>query len=260
MKRMFVKRRFNLITMSIINMVNEIVEEYINDNLKLTIRQLFYQFVSRGFFPNQQKKYDMLSLIVSRARLSGYIDWDAFEDRSRFIHQEHRWDYPKMEIKFKSDQWKDYPIKPEIWVEKDALSGIVERVCSPLCVDYLPCRGYPSQSALWSFYNRYFSSNQKIKILYIGDHDPTGLIISKNLSQRLNEFNIETKIKRIALNFDQIDKYKLHPNPAKRSDSNADSYIGDYGVNTWEVDALDPVILSNIIRQSIEDVKNEKDM
>lgn len=79
-------------------------------------------------------------------------------------------------------------------------------------------------------------------ILHLGDHDPSGIDMTRDISDRLELFGADVEVKRIALNWDQIDEFTPPPNPAKLSDSRAGAYIAEYGDESWELDALEPTL------------------
>jgi len=76
-------KNFSPSTLAVIDQANEIIDEYQTDGLKLTLRQLYYQFVSRALIANKQSEYKRLGSIINDARLAGLVDWKAIEDRTR---------------------------------------------------------------------------------------------------------------------------------------------------------------------------------
>ncbi|MGO8903426.1 MAG: hypothetical protein ACLQU5_34565 [Isosphaeraceae bacterium] len=149
----YVPKRFNRSSTIIINQVNQIIEQYRLQGFDLTLRQFFYQFVSRNYIANKDSEYKRLGSIVSDARHAGLIDWDAIVDRTRYLRQNTHWDDPADIIEscassFAVDKWSDQEYRPEVWVEKDALVGILEAACEPLDVPYFACRGYASASEM----------------------------------------------------------------------------------------------------------------
>lgn len=141
-------------------------------------------------------------------------------------------------------------------MEKEALVSVLERACGPLDVPYFACKGYVSQSAMWRAAIR-ISDKLKAKqcttavILYLGDHDPSGIDMSRDIQERLDIFGISVSVRRIALNLDQIEQYNPPANPAKVTDSRCASYIAEYGDESWELDALDPRTINELISREI---------
>lgn len=142
----------------------------------------------------------------------------------------------------------------EVWIEKQSLFSIVERVCDEHDVPIFVCRGYPSITAKHDAVKRLLRYEHRSPvILYLGDHDPSGLDIPRELRESFDLFGaFFVEIRRIALTMAQIGEYVLPPNPAKITDSRAKNYIRTYGRKSWELDALRPDVLSKIIDDEIE--------
>lgn len=154
MRRAYVPRKFSASSMDLINISNDICAEYQAAGYDLTLRQLYYQFVSRGLIANKDSEYKRLGSVVNDARLAGLIDWDYIVDRTRFIRSLSHWDSPadvlnSAAASYRADMWADQKYRPEVWIEKDALVGVIERVCNRWDVPYFSCRGYTSQSEMW---------------------------------------------------------------------------------------------------------------
>jgi hypothetical protein len=260
---------FRVGTLSMIAKANEIIAEYAAQGFDLTLRQLYYQFVSRDLIPNTQKDYKNLGSIVNDARLAGLIDWDTIVDRTREVRTLSHFDSPSDIVEacskqFNIDRWEGQPYRPEVWIEKDALVGVFERVCHELDVPLLSCRGYTSQSEMWGAAQRmigYSRKKQKPIVFHFGDHDPSGKDMSRDIVDRLELFtrgNLE--FERLALNMNQVEEYGPPPNPAKITDSRASAYIAEFGGESWELDALEPSVLEALVRDSIERIVDSKKM
>jgi hypothetical protein len=127
----FIDKRFSASSLAIIEQANAILREYDQQSLVLTLRQLYYQFVSRGLMPNKQTEYKRLGTIISDARLAGMVDWDMVEDRARHLRDMSKWESPVEIIEavaqqYREDIWRNQRWRPEVWIEKDALSGVIE--------------------------------------------------------------------------------------------------------------------------------------
>lgn len=266
MREQFIEKRFQPASMRLIDTANDILIEYQNQGLAVTLRQLYYQFVARGLLPNKQKEYKRLGSIISDARMAGLINWSMMEDRTRFLRQESKWDTPADIVaaiadQYKEDLWRTQPYRPEVWIEKDALIGVIEGTCNELRVPFFACRGYSSQSAQYETgrrFRQYVQEGQKPIILHFGDHDPSGMDMTRDNDARVNLFTRDGVIvKRLALNRDQIDRYNPPPNPAKESDSRAAEYIREYGDESWELDALEPRVIGRLIRDEINELRDD---
>jgi hypothetical protein len=240
---------------------NEIIEEYTAEGYELTLRQLYYQFVSRDLLPNTQKHYKQLGNTISKARRAGMIDWNAIVDRTRFLRAPSTWDSPSdileaVAHQFKHDRWKSQPHYVEVWFEKDALLGVFERPAASWRVPIFSCRGYPSDSEVWSAAQRlarvYRHAQKPTTILHFGDHDPSGLDMTRDIEDRLALFGApRVEVRRLALNMPQIEQYNPPPNPAKESDSRFNAYRDEHGDESWELDALDPKVLNTLVREAV---------
>lgn len=256
----YVERKFSSKSESLIEQANVIIEEYQSAGYTLTLRQLYYQFVSRDLIANKQSEYKRLGSVINDARLAGLIDWESIEDRTRNLESLAHWDSPSDIVQacasqFRYDKWNDQPYRVEVWIEKEALAGVFERICNRLDVPYLSCRGYMSQSEMWRAAVRLSEYNQETFILHFGDHDPSGVDMSRDIQDRLRILGDHgTVVKRVALNMDQVEEYDPPPNPAKITDSRSPLYIQMYGDQSWELDALDPKVLEELVRNEVENV------
>jgi len=259
---------FRQSTLAIINKANEIIAEYQADGLELTLRQLYYQFVSRDIIPNKAEQYDKLGNIISDARLTGLVDWNSIVDRTRDLKQNGHWDNASDILRsaarsFAMDKWEGQSTRCEVWIEKDALVGVIERPCRAEDVPFFACRGYVSQSEMWSAamrLRRWITAGIKVVIFHLGDHDPSGVDMSRDIQERLNLLSNDAgiEVRRIALTMDQIEQYDPPPNPAKLSDSRCQEYMDKYGDESWELDALEPRVIEKLVTEHIRSVQNRK--
>jgi hypothetical protein len=262
----YIAKNLNRASMVAVNQANEIIEEYAAQGFDLTLRQLYYQFVARGYIPNKDREYKRLGSIISDARLCGLIDWRAIVDRTRNLRSNGHWDDPADIIdsaakSFALDKWSDQPCRPEVWIEKDALVGILETACNPLDVPFFSCRGYTSISEMWAAAQRllgYQDHKQKPVIFHLGDHDPSGIDMSRDIQDRLETFGVTVEFHRIALNMDQVGQYRPPPNPAKALDVRFADYESKFGSECWELDALDPVVLTTLIQDKVKAIRKER--
>ena len=265
-KTCYVEKNFSASSMAVIEHANRIITEYEKQGFTLTLRQLYYQFVSRDLIRNNQREYKRLGSIINDARLAGLIDWDAIEDRTRSLKGNSHWKSPSDIVDaaasgYRIDKWADQPYRVEVWIEKDALVGVIEGVCAGLDIDYFSCRGYTSQSECWRAgrrLRRYVKAKQKPMILHFGDHDPSGIDMTRDITDRLELFMGGLEVERLALNMDQIQKFKPPPNPAKTTDSRYRMYIAEHGPESWELDALEPRVIERLITRAVLEVRDQK--
>ncbi len=233
-----------------------ILDEYGKAGYILTLRQLYYQLVSRGTIPNNINEYSKLSYLMVKARMGGLVDWAAIEDRLR-IPQRPYWviniphalnDTLKQ---YRLNRQKGQAEQIEVWCEKDALSGVLRRVTEHYHINLLINRGYSSATAMYDAGHR-LCQGKRSHILYLGDHDPSGLDMIRDIKDRLRQFGSHPKIHRIALTQPQIKKYDPPPNPAKWKDKRAEKYVAEFGETCWEVDALPPDVLEKLLEDRIK--------
>jgi hypothetical protein len=263
MREHFTTINFRSEARAVIEQANAIIEQHQAQGFVLTLRQLYYQFVSRGLIANEQAEYKRLGTIVADARRAGLIDWGAIEDRTRYLRDLPTWRSPADRIAdaaelYREDIWATQPYRVEVWIEKDALVGVIEDVCNAFRVPYFSCRGNVSDSEMYAAGKRFAAWMGEIEdtdqwpiILHLGDHDPAGLDMTRDIERRLGLFSRSLcSVQRLALNLDQT--AGLPPNPAKDTDSRYAEYVKRYGTtDSWELDALDPVIIVNLIRNAL---------
>lgn len=249
-----------------IEQANEIIDEYVAQGYRLTLRQLYYQFVARGLLDNKFKEYKRLGNVINDARLAGYVDWLAIEDRTRGLASLGHWDDPADMVAsaaagYRIDKWEDQQYRVEVWVEKEALAGVFERVCHELDIPMLSCRGYTSASEMWLASRRllrYQVNGQEPLILHFGDHDPSGVDMTRDIVDRLETFGLLLDLRRMALNMDQVEEYNPPPNPVKETDSRHTKYTDTYGtVECWELDAMEPDVLAQLVRDEVATVLDD---
>lgn len=320
-KLLYESKRFGASTRQMIRIINDILDAYAAQGYDLTLRQLYYQCVARDLFPddrtwsqdprtkrwyrdefgtkNAEPNYKWLGGIVNDARLAGYIDWERIVDRSRNVQRRAHWDDPASIIQatassFKVDLWEDQPRYVEAWIEKEALIDVLARACNSYDVPYFACKGYTSQSEMWGASRRFLDARlagKKVTIVHLGDHDPSGIDMTRDIEDRTRTFvgydyirehadrqgiNLSAppdgfierlytegtdgvEVRRVALTMDQITEYDPPPNPAKTTDARFESYLRDYGDESWELDALDPTVLSDLVQEEIEDLIEDRE-
>lgn len=260
----YLEKKLRPQALATIQTANAIIADYQAQGFTLTLRQLYYQFVSKNLIPNSQKSYTNLGTVINDGRLVGLIDWYAIIDRTRGLRSVPHWADPSQIIhsaaeSFRIDKWANQPYRPEVWIEKDAVAGVVEGICTRMDVPYFSCRGYTSQSEMWIGAQRiqaHLTQGQIPVILHFGDHDPSGKDMTRDITERLTLFMGGVKVKRLALNWNQIQQYHLPPNFAKVTDSRAKKYIQEFGHESWELDALEPQVIVDLVRTEVRKLRD----
>lgn len=253
--------RFQDKVLDLIETMNSIIGTYQSQGFVLTVRQLYYQLVARDIIENSQKSYKRITSIANDARLAGLMDWDAIEDRTRAFVRRTRWLNGRHILdaaanSFHIDMWERQPRRVFVIIEKEALVGVLSPTCQKFDVPILAARGYPSCTVLRDFALEDimpFADAQDLTILHLGDHDPSGIDMSRDLKDRISMFarqNVE--LVRVALNMEQIEERQPPPNPAKATDSRFADYVDRFGDESWELDALPPEYLVELVQGEIE--------
>lgn len=324
MKMAFTEMRIGAEAMALIRLSNQIIEDYESQGYKLSLRQLYYQLVSRNAVPNTEQSYKRVGSIISNARECGLSDWDMIEDRNRTCIVPSHWSSPDQIVQvcarqYRIDKWADQPNYCEVMVEKQALEGVLEPVCNGEDIPFTANKGYSSSTMVYhaarklrmEFLRRckkmhdeqfgwfggridfpdlgdrnsdrnaylemmstmasdellHFSENNglelsekgiemclpRIIVFYLGDHDPSGIDMSRDIAERLRKFSDQTpiEVRRLALNMEQIEQLRPPENPAKITDSRASNYISRFGESSWELDAIAPEQLATMVRDAI---------
>lgn len=279
----YTAKKFNAEWQSLIDNVNTIIEKFKAQGYDPTLRQVYYQLVAHDLFPelrrwtwtgakwirdpngtkNAEPNYKWLIDVVSDARLDGQIDWDRIQDLNRELRGNSHWDSPEQIVaavasQYRIDKWEGQPNYVEVWVEKDALRNIVARACGAVDVSYFACKGYTSLSEMWVAAQRFIAKKREGRnpiIFHLGDHDPSGIDMTRDIEERLGIFGADVDVRRIALNMNQVQEFNPPPNPAKMTDPRANGYRDNFGDESWELDALTPDVMNDLITKAVTKVR-----
>lgn len=274
MREAFITKDFGPEALRRIEIINEILDDYERQGYDVSTRQLYYQLVSKNIIPNTEKSYASIKGLVSDARLAGLIDWDMIKDRGREVIINPHWTSPAEFLRqaapqYRVDLWANQDNYVEVMVEKQALEGVLEPVCRSLDVPFTSNKGYTSSSALYEASKRYLKRKEQGKnlfVIYCGDHDPSGIDMSRDIADRLDLFvktsadechligpNEEPAVTmvRVALNMSQIRELNPPPNPAKLTDSRASGYVANFGRESWELDAVPVDKLAKLVKRAV---------
>lgn len=263
MKIEYIAKTFTKTHMQIIETANSILNEYEAMGLKMTLRQLFYQFVARDLIENKKSKYNLIGRVMTAARDAGLISWKQLEDPTRkveakYLNESSLETVSGLEVFMSYDYWVKQNTYVELWVEKQALLSIVKRAADKFKVPVMACRGYMSSTAAWEAgqrFRKHRDDGEEMHLIHLGDHDPSGCHMTADNKGRLERYDaMGVKVHRIGLNMDQIEKYNPPPNDAKLKDPRAPEYIAKYGNISWELDALDPKVLDDLITSNINNL------
>lgn len=264
MKISYLSKNLGQETLHRIDQATTIIDEYQAQGFTLTVRQIYYQFITKNWIPNEKRSYKLIANALEKGRMNGLIDWQAIEDRTRFLRGHNNWGSPPeflrdTSYRYRLDSRSDQDFRIEVWIEKDALIGVIGGICLELDVDYFSCRGYVSLSEMWRAARRYqYDEDRTCVILHLGDHDPSGLDMTRVIGDTLSTFGCtNVEVRRIALNMEQIKKYQPPPNYIKPLDTRSDGYVEQYGEESWELDALSPQVMVDLIKENVDQLTNK---
>jgi hypothetical protein len=266
MKEKFIDKRFSAENEKMIDRINAILGDYRKQGYRLSLRQLYYQLVARALIENSERSYKQIGDLVSNARLAGLVDWNMIEDRGREVVAPPMWENPAEIVEaaakqFAIDRWRDQTNYVEVMVEKAALEGVLIPVCRELGIRFTANRGYCSSSTMYEAGKRIerLTEEKTVHILYLGDHDPSGIDMTRDVRERLSMFSwTDLEVNRLALNIDQIQRLNPPENPAKLTDTRARAYIDQFGTSSWELDAIEPAEMANLVQRAVRKLRNEE--
>jgi hypothetical protein len=221
-----------------------------------TVRQLFYRLVSVGAIPKTEQAYkNIVVRLTGQMRLEKEIPFSWLADNTRWTRKPPS--YESLEQMLEESQgtyrrtlWKNQPDYVEIWLEKEALAGVLYEVTEVWDVPLMVTRGYPSLSFLHGAASQIEEVFKPVFLYYFGDLDPSGIDIARNVEQRIAEFApiADVEFCRVAVTQEQVHEYGLLTRPTKASDSRAHGFNGE----SVEVDAIPAATLKSICQDRIE--------
>ena len=227
-----------------------------------TVRQVFYQGVVRGLVPKDESKgYKLVQRRLVKLRETGEIPYGWITDNVRIVRGHNRYggpeDYAQVAAEFyRRDYWAESPVNVEVWLEKDALAGVLLPTVVEECgLDLHVTRGYASVSYLQSAADFIRRDGRPTYVYLLTDFDPSGLGIAETVAAELvrRSSPVEVHVERLAVNRDQIDEWGLPTRPTKTTESRARKFMREHGTGSVELDAIPPAALRGLVRESIEE-------
>ena len=264
--------------------ISSIVDAYQKKSIKLSNRQLYYRLVGKNWIPNRIEIYKRICVFLTDCRYGGYIDWDAIEDRGRTPERRAQWETVQSLIdsaiaSYRLPRWKDQEYYVELYCEKEAMESVLRPIADKYHIYFGYNKGYSSASTIHEVAERVYKQIQNKKtvtVLYLGDHDPSGLDMVRDIEERIMEFvfhwwaggeedeyylsafkeHLEEvfSVEHVALTTEQVKQYNPPPNPAKFTDPRANEYISVHGEISWELDSLEPEVLIQLTEKAILEV------
>jgi hypothetical protein len=236
------------------------IRQTIKDTVKryqpMTVRQVFYRLVVLAVIGKSEAEYKgTVVRLLTEMRLEGKIPFGWIADNTRWMRKPRTHSSVDQALKrtaeaYRRAVWDNQDVYVEVWLEKDALAGVLYDVTSEWDVPLMVTRGYPSISYLHEAAEAIKAVNKPVYLYYFGDHDPSGLDIPRNVENRLNQFapDAEIHFERVAVTPEQIAEWDLPTRPTKKTDTRSKRFVGE----SLEVDAIDPDTLRDLVRECIE--------
>ena len=233
-----------------------VIYHLVRDEKPMTVRQIFYRLVSRGIIRKDESEYkNVVCRLTAEMRKDGDLPFTWIADNTRWMRKPTTDHNLKSALKrtaeaYRRCVWDNMNCYVEIWLEKEALAGVVYDVTDVYDVPLMVTRGYSSLSFLYSAGSMLADMEKPVYIYYFGDHDPSGKDISRVVESQLREFAPDTEI-----NFElsavtpwQIQEYNLITRPTKKTDTRSKNFRGE----SVELDAIPPNELRSIVNNCIE--------
>ena len=236
--------------------VRDAIYEVLSEENPMTVRQVFYQLVSLGAVDKTEAEYKQTVVrLLTEMRRDREIPFEWIADNTRWMRKPRTHDSLRSMLDFTKDTyrralWNDQAEYVEVWLEKDALAGVLYQETQTWDVPLMVTRGYPSLSYLHAAGQTIAEQGKPAYIYYFGDHDPSGHDITRATEAGLREFapDAEIAFERVAVTETQIQFLELPTRPTKKTDSRAKSFEGE----SVEADAIAPATLRALVRDCIE--------
>ncbi len=224
---------------------------------QITIRHLYYRLVGEHVIDKTEQAYKGLCSHLSKWRRSSEIPWSAFTDSTRWHIQRDTFSGVKDALKntvenYRRDLWATQDVYCEVWVEKDAVAGLVARTANSWGVPVFVARGFASLSSLYDAANtfrRAAESGKRVIIYHLGDYDPSGIAAGESMLKAFrDDFNVRLEFIRAAVTEQQIEQLKLPTRPTKKGDTRARNWRGTACV---ELDTMPPAEIREIVERCI---------
>lgn len=229
--------------------------EIIESERPATVRQVFYRAVSAGLIPKSESEYKSICRLLAGMRRDGTLPFDWLADNTRWQRKPRTYDSLADMLRITSEtyrraMWNSQGRYVEIWLEKEALAGVLWQVTAQYDVPLMICKGYPSLSFLYSAAETIRDAEKPTYLYYFGDRDPSGEDIPRFVERELRHYAPDADItfERVAVTEAQIGEYDLQTRPTKTTDTRAKTFSGE----SVEVDAISPNDLRLLARRCIE--------
>jgi hypothetical protein len=247
-----------------LNSLLQAVKRITSEDPPITIRHLFYRLVGEKHIEKTERQYTNLCALLARWRKSGQLSFDVFTDATRFYYGPTLFDDVADALEntaecYRKNLWASQPYYIEVWCEKDAVNSFLLDAADPFGIQTFPCRGFASLSSLADAaktFRRAQDAGKKVRVLYFGDHDPSGRLIDRAAQRTLgDDFGVLVDFKRIAVTEEQIQSLNLPTRPVKATDTRAKGWEG----GCVEIDTIRPSVLRQMVEREITSLLDQRE-
>ena len=251
-------------TKDLINAMHEVLEVGDDAIAPASVRAVYYQMIGRKgtdgspLITPTKRGYKKVSRALTIGRDDGRISWDSIIDQQRRRRYAPTWkdpkDYAESIATYRRDFWQFQPYTVEVWSEKSTVEGLLWPTLKRYGVDFLALKGWSSTTSVHEAAEFTAHLRYHLRVLYIGDWDPSGMYMSeKDLPRRLKKYRGKVSLTRIALRREDLRVLpQAFETEEKEQDTRREWYEETYGLDCWEVDAINPNRLRERVSNAIE--------
>lgn len=242
-------------TKAAISQLKDALYEVIEQYRPMTVRQVYYQAVTRALIDKTETAYkNVVCRLLADMRRDEHLPYDWIADNTRWMRKPNTYSglaamLDNAQQTYRRAIWDEQDCYVEVWLEKEALAGVLLDVTAEWDVPLMVTRGYPSLSFIHSAAEVIRNQDKPVYLYYFGDHDPSGVDIPRTVEEGIRELapDVDLHFERVAVTVEQIDEYQLPTRPTKKTDSRSKSFEGE----SVEVDAIEPDQLRELCEQII---------
>ena len=236
--------------------LKSLIYSVVKEDPPMTVRQVFYQLVSRGAIDKTENEYkNVVVRLLGIMRRENALPWEWIADNTRWMRKPATYSGLRSMLEqaaqtYRRSLWDDQDAHVEIWLEKEALAGVVYRITEQWDVPLMVTRGYPSLSFVYSAAEAIQAHDKPTHLYYFGDHDPSGKDIPRSIEKNIRDMapNADFTFELVAVTELQIEAMDLPTRPTKTKDSRAKNFKGE----STELDAIPAADLRAMVAQCIE--------
>lgn len=238
-----------------LDVIDDAIMQVLTEEHPATLRGTYYRVVSAGAVDKTERGYQLVGRQVLKLRRAGRLPYSWITDGTRYIVKPDSWfDLDEMlsdaAASYRRMLWSDQAVSVQLFTEKDAITGVIDRVAAEWDVPVGVLRGYASESFAWQVAESLRWQHKHTYLYQLGDHDPSGVDAWRNFEEKVRAFvpGARVTFERIAVLPSQITELRLLTRPTKKSDTRSAGFTGE----SVEVDAIPPSTLRTIVREAIE--------